>query len=1191
MSSWKETRRDSLELRAILARVLRRWRAKRLLLGAMLVVLAAIASFALAALLMPAAGDGWAATALRFLAFLIPLVAAVRWVLLPATRRVPEERVALYLEEHEPSLGSAVLGALAGDSGSRALAERAVRTALARLHEVDDGARIDREELRRFGGLAAGLFGAVVLTMALRPAFLDTGAKRFFGAVQAETAETLRSIGVEPGDATIPTHGDVSVRATLRNFEAPERVDLLRFAPGDSVGERIPMVRAEDGSWGGLLFDLTADADYLVEADGVRSPRHRLTVADLPYAGRVDVELRYPPYTGLAPRVIQDVRDLAAPRGTRARFLVHPTAATPGGAVLLDDGRELALAPDSTAPRAQIDAPSSGTAPTGEDPAAVALVGEVPLDRDGFYRIQLVGPAGDAVRASPEYAIDVLDDGAPTVRIEEPGRDSDATSVDEVFVEVRADDDYGVADLALILSVNGQAEDTVVLHRRGRAPSELTAGHTLFLEEFDLQPGDVIAYHARAVDTDRVTGPKAAVSDLYFLRIRPFERNFRQADGGGGEGGGPSGAQLSSTQRQIIAATYNLLRDSVRYTPAEYVENLATIALSQERLRDDVEQLIQQLRVRGVPSDTSLARVAELLPAATEAMGEALEELEADRARPALPPEQRALVELQRAEAVFRDVQVAQGQGGEGQAGEAEDLADLFELELDKMQNQYESVRRAQREQSAQELDETLEKLRELARRQQREAERARRAAQQGGNPQAGGGGSAGQRELAREAEEEARRLERLARERQQPELEERARELRQAAEEMRRAAAGGDPAAASRALERLREAQRQLEADRADGMRQGIDRARARASAMARAQEALGRAAGDATGAPPGASGERAAEQVRERKELQAEELRRLRDDIERLAREADAEQSDAARALRDAAAAIRERRIEDKIDYSRELVRPGGPLDLSRRIEGMIQEDLRDLERRLEAAARALTDGDGDEALETLSRAGDLARALDSMEERLRQQDEEGRARRAGDRPGSETGGGSAEGGEPPGAGEPQAGGAPQTGGERQEGAAEQGQAAGEGGGAPSPSPTTTGQPGGAAAGGPGAVSPGLARQFQREAAERIREAEQLRRRLLEEGRTEEARTLGEVIQGLQALATGAPFQDIDHAARLQEDIAAGARRLELSLRHQILGEAAARSVITGSGEVPDAYRELVEEYFRALSGDRRR
>ena len=1187
MSGWKETRRNDMELRRILARVLRRWRTKRLLLGAMLVVLSGIASFAVAALLMPSLGDGWAATAARAAALAVPLLAAARWLVRPAFSRIPDERVALYIEEHEPSLGSAVLGALAGDSGSRALAERAARTALARLHEVEDGARIDRAELRRFAALMGLLAATGLVTMAFRPAFLDVGATRFLGRGGPAGGDGVApTLAVEPGDATVPTHGDVSVRARVLGLE-PLRVELLVFAPGDSIPERRPMARAEDGSYGALVFGLTGDADYLVEADGFRSERYRLTVADLPYAGRVDVELRFPAYTGLAPRVLRDVRDIAAPRGTRARFVVQPTASTPGGSVLLDDGRRLALAP-----RAPESGNGAGSGAAGEGTpgnGARVLEGDVPLDRDGFYRIELVGPGGDAVRASPEYAIDVLEDGAPTVRVEEPGRDSDATSIDEVFLEVAAEDDYGVGTLELILSVNGQREDTLRLHGGGRAPSEVSAGHTLFLEEFGLQPGDVIAYHARALDTDRVTGPKAAVSDLYFLRIRPFERNFRQADGAGA-GGGEAGSQLSSTQRQIIAATYNLLRDSARYAPAELAENLATIALSQERLREQVQRLVDQLRTRGVPGDTSLARVAEILPAAGEAMEEALAELRADRARPALPPEQRALVELQRAEAVFRDVQVAQGQGGGGQGGEAEDLADLFELELDKMQNQYETVRRAQQEESARELDETLERLRELARRQQREAERARRAAQAGADARGGGGGE--QRDIAREAEEEARRLERLARERSQPELERRARELREAAEQMRRAAAGSDPAAAGRALERLRAAESALQGDRADALRRGIRGVRDRASELARAQEDLGREAGDATGAPAGPQAERAAERVRERKELQAEELRALQDDIDRLSRAAAGEQPDAARALRDAEVAIRERRVEDKIDYSRELVRPGGPLDLSRRIEAMIQEDLRDVERRLEGAARALTEESGDTDTETLGRARDLARALDSMEERLRQQRGEQRARRAGERPGEGAEGeGDAEGGE--GQGDP--------GGERGragEGAG-QGEGAGRAGGEPGAPPTGEGgrpatgsdRPGAAGAGGPGAVSPGLARQFQREAAERLREAEALRRRLIQEGRDEEARTLAEVMEGLRSLADGAPFLDVDHAARLQEEIAAGARRLELALRKQILGDEAARSVIAGSGEVPEEYRELVEEYYRALAGERQR
>jgi hypothetical protein len=74
----------------------------------------------------------------------------------------------------------------------------------------------------------------------------------------------------------------------------------------------------------------------------------------------------------------------------------------------------------------------------------------------------------------------------------------------------------------------------------------------------------------------------------------------------------------------------------------------------------------------------------------------------------ALPPEQRALQHLQRADAIFRDVQVSfqSGGGGGGQAASAEDLADLFELELDKLRNQYETVERGAQQSTDNEVDE-----------------------------------------------------------------------------------------------------------------------------------------------------------------------------------------------------------------------------------------------------------------------------------------------------------------------------------------------------------------------------------------------------------------------------------------------------------------------------------------------------
>ena len=56
---------------------------------------------------------------------------------------------------------------------------------------------------------------------------------------------------------------------------------------------------------------------------------------------------------------------------------------------------------------------------------------------------------------------------------------------------MRANDDYGVGDIRLVYSVNGGPEDTLSVFRTGGSPlSEVSTGHTLFLEEWELEPGD-----------------------------------------------------------------------------------------------------------------------------------------------------------------------------------------------------------------------------------------------------------------------------------------------------------------------------------------------------------------------------------------------------------------------------------------------------------------------------------------------------------------------------------------------------------------------------------------------------------------------------------------------------------------------------------------------------------------------------
>ena len=50
------------------------------------------------------------------------------------------------------------------------------------------------------------------------------------------------------------------------------------------------------------LFDITERTEYYVESNGVRSALFRIDVANLPYVKKIDLEYRYPGFTGMAPR-------------------------------------------------------------------------------------------------------------------------------------------------------------------------------------------------------------------------------------------------------------------------------------------------------------------------------------------------------------------------------------------------------------------------------------------------------------------------------------------------------------------------------------------------------------------------------------------------------------------------------------------------------------------------------------------------------------------------------------------------------------------------------------------------------------------------------------------------------------------------------------------------------------------------
>ncbi len=850
------------------------------------------------------------------------------------------------------------------------------------MHTAGDGRAVDAGELRTNGGVLAAVIATAFVVTMFGPAVLRHGVRLVAVPWNTSTPASLFSILVEPGNATVAKGGDELVDARLSGFQS-EEVDLLVRSADSTQWMRLPMTADSTGRYAFRLFDIGSKTQYVVEANGVRSATYTLDVSNLPYVKRMDLEYRYPAYTQLEPQDVDSTGDIAALQGTMVRIRVAPTVPTSGGRVVVDGGDTLKLSP------------------TGDG----RLMAMLRVDKAGFYKVELEGPNGKLVTGSLDYTIDVLPDRPPTVQFTKPGRDQKVLSVDEVYTEARAEDDYGVAKLDLMYSVNGAAERAMPLHDGARALRDLSAGYTFMLEGMKLEPGDVVSYYARATDNNTVSGPGRASTDIYFLQVRPYENDYRQQQGGGGGGGGGgaqpnSAGQLSQQERDIIAATFKTSRDSAITDKKSLNENLATIRLSQQRLREQANELASRLIDRGIAgSDSAWKKIAEILPKAAAQMDTAEKKLTDGSPGAALSPEQRALQQLQRAEAAFRQIQVSMGGGGGGGGGagnrtNAEDLADIFELQKDRLRNQYETVQHgqqnAEQQQSDNQVDATAEKLRELAARQQQENDRARAKADSLGRTGASGAsGGQGQRDMAQQTEEQARQLERLAREQQNQTLADAARRLQDAATAMRQAAANGQKSGdAARALENLNDARRLLDQDKNGRSSRDMDDAAKAAQQLADQEKQVQsdvQKLGSSAGNP--AAQQQLQQSIAGQKGAMADEVKDLKTKLDKMALDARRDQKEMSRTLSTAADTLRGRKVEEKLRYTQQQTRTA-PADWMNSAEQQIGADIADLGKRLQQAQTAgqTANGQRDKAA-TADKARDLVRGIQSMDDRMQQ------------------------------------------------------------------------------------------------------------------------------------------------------------------------------------------------------------
>ncbi|MEW6556711.1 MAG: DUF4175 family protein [Elusimicrobiota bacterium] len=306
-------------------------------------------------------------------------------------------------------------------------------------------------------------------------------------------------VSVLPGDISVNTSDSINIYTTVK----PESIiPFLFFREYNSEWRNKKMKRCVLGKYTETIDKITADTEYYVQAQDIRSPKYKIKITSPLVIADIKLEYIYPPYTGLSNKITDEgvEPDIGAPVGTTIKVTAKSNKKIKTAFLLTDTNEKIPMHISKN-----------------------LLTSQFIIQNQSAYWIEATADNGET-NSPIRHIIKIIKNIPPTVEILAPACNVMVSENDSLKIIYTAEDDFGISEINMNLLT---LQKRTCIKSFPKPQQKVLDDYEISIAELNLKPGDVVQYRVEATDNNIYPSPETGISKIWTFEVLSYQMEHK----------------------------------------------------------------------------------------------------------------------------------------------------------------------------------------------------------------------------------------------------------------------------------------------------------------------------------------------------------------------------------------------------------------------------------------------------------------------------------------------------------------------------------------------------------------------------------------------------------------------------------------------------------------------------------------